>query len=278
MRKVNPPNLTHSEIIQSCVINIHDKTLIQRVNNNLQIFENASLEYKKKGYLGCLDQIDNHSSVNGIITKSEMKFLYEKMVKKGNLARGYYDEIIHQSIKCPYCGYGTSTTLDHYLPKSEFPMYAVDPINLVPCCKDCNTTKLARTLEDSQQLHAYFDNVDDERWLYCEVGYFETLAFKFVVKKPASWSEEKFNKMKNHFSLFNLNNLFIGFASDEFSDSIFELKTFYDQNGKEALENHLILKFESCYRNLKNHWKTALYGALKDEEYFCDWIKDFIFC
>lgn len=43
--------------------------------------------------------------------------------------------------KCPICGIGQASTLDHYLAKTIYPTYAVTPYNLVPVCKDCNFAK-----------------------------------------------------------------------------------------------------------------------------------------
>ena len=56
---------------------------------------------------------------------------------------------------CPYCGDASvfvtnhvgvdgndvvsKTVLDHYLPKSEFPYFAVNIFNLFPCCERCNS-------------------------------------------------------------------------------------------------------------------------------------------
>lgn len=279
MRKLDPPNINHSDVLLSCISNIEDITLYDRVNSNLVIFETASNNYIENGLTGNLQNIQSHESVNNFISKSEMKFLYNKMVNKRNPARDYYDRLLHKSKKCPFCGYGVSYTLDHFLPKSEYPIYAVDPINLVPCCRDCNSTKLTKTVEKNDLfLHPYFDNVDDERWLFCEVGYFDTLAFYFKVEKPPSWSRSKYIKMKYHFDTFNLNSLFSGFASDEFSDSIYELKHLYDLSGAENLKEELDLKYDSCNNNLKNHWKTAMYDALRRETFFYEeWIEGFAF-
>lgn len=43
--------------------------------------------------------------------------------------------------KCHYCGINMVDTFDHYLPKSLFPEYSVMPINLFPCCAQCNRKK-----------------------------------------------------------------------------------------------------------------------------------------
>ncbi|TPJ42888.1 HNH endonuclease signature motif containing protein [Mesorhizobium sp. B2-7-1] len=59
---------------------------------------------------------------------------------------------------CPFCGgLGHTWTLDHYLPKANFPAYSVNPSNLVPCCRDCNSGKNASFGAElhEQTLHPY---------------------------------------------------------------------------------------------------------------------------
>ena len=42
---------------------------------------------------------------------------------------------------CPYCTINTANTTDHILPKERFPEYAVNVLNLIPCCSQCNSLK-----------------------------------------------------------------------------------------------------------------------------------------
>ena len=75
--------------------------------------------------------------------------LYEKALDKVWIFKGKLLKY------CPYCGDATvaltehvgvdgnnvvsKTVLDHYLPKSEFPYFAVNIFNLFPCCERCNS-------------------------------------------------------------------------------------------------------------------------------------------
>ena len=38
--------------------------------------------------------------------------------------------------RCPFCGISESSTLDHYLPKEQYPEFSVFPKNLVPSCAE----------------------------------------------------------------------------------------------------------------------------------------------
>lgn len=63
---------------------------------------------------------------------------------------------------CPGCGEdGTPNTLDHYLPKTDYPHFAVMPANLAPLCDICQLKKGTTTLDQNGQrmfLHPYFDD------------------------------------------------------------------------------------------------------------------------
>ncbi|MCC6553382.1 MAG: hypothetical protein IT372_10225 [Polyangiaceae bacterium] len=72
--------------------------------------------------------------------------------------------------KCQYCTIVDVAHLDHYLPKKDFPEFAVLPINLVPSCGICNSPRSWTSTAGKRALiHLYFDPVPDVRLLFAEV-------------------------------------------------------------------------------------------------------------
>lgn len=72
-----------------------------------------------------------------------------------------------EHLVCPMCGSFHSGTLDHYLPKKQYPVFAVFSKNLVPACK-CNSKrgdKLFGSAPGERVLHPYFDNCLSQRLL-----------------------------------------------------------------------------------------------------------------
>lgn len=66
---------------------------------------------------------------------------------------------------CPMCGSFHSGTLDHLLPKTDFPAFAIFGCNLVPACK-CNSkrsTLLTGPNPGERILHPYYDDILGER-------------------------------------------------------------------------------------------------------------------
>jgi hypothetical protein len=60
----------------------------------------------------------------------------------------YYDNLVGANEKCPFCGITDILTkhhtkrdaLDHYLPKDTYPFTSMNPDNLAPICKTCNSS------------------------------------------------------------------------------------------------------------------------------------------
>ncbi len=76
---------------------------------------------------------------------------------------------------CPYCGMNyfstvtklktgktvTVATLDHYRPREVYPMFAMNLYNLIPSCKNCNST--FKSIENEHIIcNPYFYNLEEE--------------------------------------------------------------------------------------------------------------------
>lgn len=73
---------------------------------------------------------------------------------------------------CPYCHISTHSTLDHYLPKEQFPELCVHPDNLIPACNVCNGLKSTKwKLPGGQRrfLHFYLDAIPTGPFLRCNL-------------------------------------------------------------------------------------------------------------
>ncbi|MFD1328854.1 hypothetical protein [Mycoplana ramosa] len=82
--------------------------------------------------------------------------------KEGAAQRLILDDLRdHDLTACPACGEaGRPNTLDHYLPKTEYPHFCVTPHNLFPMCDACQKEKGIKTGDHADSrffLHPYFD-------------------------------------------------------------------------------------------------------------------------
>lgn len=214
--------------------------------------------------------------IAGDLTKGHLVQLYERyMVKTSGAARAVYDKLLTSAGgHCPYCGgLGHASTLDHYLPKAYFPVHSVNPKNLVPCCKDCQSGNLgafASTLGE-QSLHPYFDQTHlfSERWLVADLQNTNPLALLFRCSPPAHWPSVDQGRVNSHFVNFGLKTRFAIEAGRELARVV--------RNRRGTLR---VLSPEDYCAYLSdqandpalptNGWQRTTYHALASTSWFCE--------
>lgn len=121
--------------------------------------------------------------------------------------------------RCPLCGEREATTLDHYLPRSTYPEFAVLPLNLVPCCRECNVKKLDDVRRNGRAvyLHLYVDVLsEDEQFLFAELAIRNGVPdVKYRVDPPPSLGPPLSGRVVTHFSSLELATLYESMALDE---------------------------------------------------------------
>src|ERR1035441_650552 len=104
-----------------------------------------------------------------------------------------------------------------HLPKAHYPALAVTPLNLVPCCTDCNKAKLDTIPRDEERvsLHPYYDNVDGALWLRGEVLQTQPSGLRFFVQVSRDWDRVLAARLLNHFEILGLATLYASEAAEE---------------------------------------------------------------
>ena len=144
------------------------------------------------------------------VSKKDFQELYDNYMVKGKKpARDIYDAIKITATVCPLCGVGHVTTLDHYLPKSRYPIHSVNPLNLVPACVSCQDGKKATIFQNKHQQPLYpyseADHFYDTDWIFCEISVNGgTLEFEFYADPPSDWPPGDRERAISHFEAFNL--------------------------------------------------------------------------
>jgi len=274
MRAITAPDLDPQKVYLSCINSISDNDLRNRLNEVSNGIIIAAVNYKERAETNQLYTIPpnncgNDTVVLGTVTKKELKNLYSShMVGRTKPARLVYDLLLSKAPlgKCPFCGVGHASTLDHYLPKTKYPQLSVVPLNLVPSCKDCNTGKSVAiaTTEEEQSLHPYFDHQKfiNEQWLFAEVVPTTPETIRYFVKSPVSWDNVSKNRVKSHFNDFKLAAKYTVEAANELAGRKQILDDFKKQNDSNALINFLKQEAVSHSKKHVNSWQTALYQAL----------------
>jgi hypothetical protein len=207
--------------------------------------------------------------------RTQLEGLYTNgMVRSRSSGRNIYDRLLAapENGTCPLCAHRDVSTLDHYLPKSSFPLLAVVPDNLVPSCKDCNSAKgtLAPTCAEDQLFHPYFDNADDDIWLQGAVQHSRPAAVLYSVGRPSGWSQEKLRRVQNHFTVMKLARLYASQAASELVSRRHRLQVLHQVGGPVEVRAYLQEEAISAEAAARNSWRTAMYRTLARDDWFCE--------
>lgn len=271
MRAIKKPINDAESVYKDCINSIDDICLKKRLHCITELIVADAKDYDIKAqsmdlFLIQANNCKEENVVMGAVTKKELTNLYTQYMVGKKPARKIYDELLGKAPygKCPFCGFGQATTLDHYLPKSKFPSLSVLPFNLIPACTDCNKvkhTKLADTAE-KQVIHPYYDHqyFISEQWLFAEVEETNPVSIRFYVKPPENWTDILKQRAETHFNDFNLSKRFSVESAEELSilANRFNCLSMSDSDIGRHLDDTATTEFKSH----RNSWKTAMYQAL----------------
>ena len=274
MRSLPEPEFTVHEVLDACVSGVRDRALALRLRDAMPTVEASEAEYQRLGLRARLYEIDVADDVAGVVSSLEMSKLYKSnLARKGSRSRRFYDRLKMAAPGdiCPLCNQRVVKTLDHYLPKADYPSLAVTPLNLVPSCSDCNKDKLDRHAASAaeQTLHPYFDVVDDETWLVAEIQESSPPAAVFSVRAPAVWDATKQQRVQAHFLAFGLGLLYAAQSGAELVSIRYALAEVAESGGADAVHTFLAQQARSRARASRNSWSAALYTALSESLWFC---------
>lgn len=264
MKHLSRMGFSVKEIVTDCASSFRDESLKEKYISSAEYIEQKSKEYVAVANNNDWPDISPHKTVNTIITKDEMVYLYNnKFVTHQDIRTRYYDKILAnvKSGKCPICGIGQASTLDHYLAKTLYPTYSVTPDNLIPACKDCNSNKGNSPVNSklSAPLHPYFDDVDNVIWLCADVVPKNNIlvAQYYVNPEIEEVNVELYSRLCAHLDLYKLKHAYSVQASTEISENIGIWKKVYQLSGKQRLLQYLTECLQSYETAQKKHMENS---------------------
>lgn len=165
---------------------------------------------------------------------------------------------------CPNCTIEKVASLDHYIPKEEFPEFSVNPINLVPCCSTCNSKKKENWKDDKKMLflNLYSDVIPNSQYLFVNVV--SKTEFTFELKNVSKIDLNLFKVIDSHYSRLNLLQRF-----REDSDEVISELDLLISNGRDSFNNDIKLEkfINNHYSTIEkrdgvNNWKVVLVKAM----------------
>jgi hypothetical protein len=121
-----------------------------------------------------------------------------------------------------------------------------------------------------QTFHPYFDNVEGDRWLFCEVIVQGGVSLDYYVDAPEAWPAAKVGRAVRHFEIFKLREAFATYAASELATLKCRLRVLYGRGGAPVVADDLALEATSSRQANLNSWKTAAYETLAQSAEFCN--------
>lgn len=179
--------------------------------------------------------------------------------------------------RCPFCGISESSTLDHYLPKEQYPEFAIFPKNLVPCCAICNTRKRDRIIDKGTKvrmfLHPCYDKIPDLAFVEVRARIAsDALILSYQLTRPAAMALRSFQHLQSHFRELNLADRYRKMALEHLGGQYPALRRAYGAGeDAERVKNKLTEGAEDFEEvSGPNYWLAKLYRTLAGNVDFCD--------
>ena len=276
MRTLPRPTLSPGIVFARCISQIRPLALRRRLTGVSGTIAAESADYDSWASVERLHLFPRANSIigtHGTVLAANMTRVYEEgMVKSGAPGRRYYNRLRVGPGKCPLCGVGSIESLDHHLPKSRYCIFAVTPVNLVPCCDRCQKSKGQKypKSKSGQTLHPYYDNYGTSTWLKASVVHSAPASFRFRAAPPASWSSTRKGRVRRHMKVLKLKTLFGVNAADELVHIRGELIDRFNDGGAAKVREELERRARSSRRAFRNSWQTAMYQAAAASNWFCN--------
>jgi hypothetical protein len=274
MRALSKPSDAPGDVFVLCISKVRNRDLKSRLTAVQSAIVRAADDYDRAAASSQLHHFPRSTSVENQVTKDEMIAVYEgRMVPRTQPGRPVYERLLSlaPNRRCPRCSVGSVATLDHHLPKTEYPVLSVVPWNLIPSCDRCQRSKREAYPQDAedQPLHPYYDDVSGERWLRATAVEGTPASFIFDVEPPQAWDHTLIERLRHHLQLFDLRVLYASNAADEILNKRQRLESLLNTGGAESVHAYLVEERDSFEAASLNSWQAAMYRAASDSEWFC---------
>jgi hypothetical protein len=274
MKNLKPPNIEAETLYKNVVANKNKgdhKTRLQNIQTYIFSMYNE-YERLKSNLENIMDTIiyeeEDKNALESCYTRNENGYLDGEIVKniisiQSPQNRDY----------CPYCGIDSPKTIDHYIPQSSHSEFAIYPMNLIPCCYNCNSTKNRYWKESGKRLfiNFYYDDLPAQQFLKLDIMLKEPERNSVVARyylEQGAIPNYLFEIIETHFERLNLLEEYSKRIETEISDiryQIVEDKKMKLQDYKRILRG-TVNSYTRIYGI--NSWKTVLYNQLLNYDDF----------
>jgi hypothetical protein len=179
--------------------------------------------------------------------------------------------------RCPFCGIGESSTLDHYLPKEQYPEFSIFPKNLVPSCAVCNTRKRDRILIKGTNvrmfLHPCYDVIPNMVFLDVRARMeAEALSLSYRLTRPTGMALRTFRHLRSHFNELDLADRYRRMGLEHLGGQYPAFRRAYGPGEDAERVAETLVEAANDFEEISgpNYWLAKLYRALAGNDDFCD--------
>lgn len=149
----------------------HDEDLKNRLTEVSTIIEECFEKYNSNFDANSLESLVHESRLTHLAQDLLSLYGYDtKAVRNFRLELGALQQ---RSVRytCQNCGFETVESMDHVVPKEEFPEFSINPLNLLPSCSKCNAHKSSVWRRNGSRLflNLYSDPLPAEQYLFVNI-------------------------------------------------------------------------------------------------------------
>ena len=265
------PQFDVETVFGECISLVKNADVKEKYTQCLDLLKLAETDFINRFPLNEIYLIQRNDNITDEIGKDQMVKVYNyRMLNPNQAGRPYYDKLISlaKDGKCPYCAIRDADTIDHYLPKADYPIYSVTPIVLVPCCTLCQDKTIPYpTSEENQTFHPYFDEIENENWIKANVINTNPITFSYEINPPEEWPDILKKRAFYHFESYKLDELYSNHANEEYRGRKRYFSKLYT-NGPEELIDFLFESYDSYLELGCNSWQAMMYKSLAESDWF----------
>lgn len=190
-----------------------------------------------------------------------------------NLTTNEYGQ---QDKTCPFCTINSASTFDHIIPKSVFDEYAVHPLNLIPCCAECNGHKSDEWAKPAalKFLNLYQDELPNEQYLFVNLTVVNgVLKALFSVRNSGNINANLYARIEETYTTMQLCRRFQERCADELYELALSIQNaLVGGSSEEQIKTGILHDVERLrQRKGYNYWKAVLKAACcaDDDAFHC---------
>ncbi len=263
-----------------CSAQLVDDLVLERANGQNSVFFNGLAAEWRERVENYIEERGNPEAIPDwpeIATHRNRFINLYKNPGENSVQRPIIETLRDRTLQiCPSCGEeGTPNTLDHYLPKRDYPQFAVTPANLLPMCDICQMHKGSDTVDEEGRrlyVHPYFDEFIAEQVLSLEIGRPLVAPENFLLRPTPDLPEDIEALVLRHIGGLEIEKRYGPFFQNEYLRA---LRLAQDAREKDQDFRELLPFFKAHHLGRgPNAWIYLFYAAVTNDAELIDYLAE----